>query len=270
MFDIDQFRRETSRDAKKTLGQNFILDPRVLERIASVVKDPEDQVIVEIGPGLGTLTEALLARHPKKLIAIEMDERLVPLLEALKSKYSNFDYVLQDALTIDWATFLDGQQITLVSNLPYNISTELTVRFAYAHDRFNQLVLMFQKEVGDRIKSSISTKDYGRLSVLSQLMFDVKSRFHLPPSVFTPPPKVMSSVLSFMPRTVDVSSKHLAALQELLLHAFNHRRKQIQSSCKTVMPDIAERLSELGIKPTARPEELTVDQFVKLSSFLIQ
>ncbi len=257
---IEEKRAEIVKSAKKSLGQNFLLDVGIVDKIAGQLKYLDK--VVEIGPGVATLTEAVLRRKPKKMVSIEKDERLSELLDEVKIKYPNFDYKNIDALKINWSKDFEGKY-SLISNLPYNISTVLMVSFVYNYSVFNELVLMFQKEVGMRILAK-SGSEYGRLSVMVQSVFDVNKVMDLKPGAFYPAPKVESSVLYFKPNGNKLSLKQLERLDIISKVAFENRRKKVITGLKKIIPNAEEKFNELKISLDSRAEQITVEQYLKL------
>ena len=257
--------------AKKSLGQNFILDPSIAHRIVSYAGDIEDCTIIEIGPGLGILTEHILSKNPKKLIAIEKDHRLMHIHKALEEKYHDrYTCICDDVLNVDLKSMVYG--ITkIIANLPYNISVIFLLKILPYINVFNNLTLMFQKEVADRIVAKPSTKSYSSLSVLVQLLCDVKAVEDFPPEVFTPSPKIHSSVLDITPLQTpkfNVSYTYLASMLKLL---FTHKRKTIRNSLNSFLKnpeDCDNLLRKCGILPSLRAEYLTIEQLCNMSTLL--
>lgn len=254
--------------AKKSLGQNFLLDQNITDKIVRHAGDLSGFTVFEIGPGPGGLTRSILRGCPQHVIAIEYDERAVEALQGLKSVVDGrLEIVQSDALTVD-LTALSGPPRAIVANLPYNIATPLLIGWLkHIYDdpaAFSSMTLMFQKEVAQRITASPGDKLYGRLSVLCQFLCSARRVYDLPPSAFTPPPKVTSSVVHFVPKNAaELSQKRPAfkAVEKLTAAAFGQRRKMIRSSLKAYLPHI----EALGIDPTKRAEELSVDDFINLA-----
>lgn len=261
--------------AKKTLGQNFLLDANITDKIMRLslkeqnIVDVSDEKYIEIGPGPGGLTQAVLRQNPKKLTVIEMDERCLNILEEIKAFYPQLDIVSGDALKFDWEAYVKREgKSHIISNLPYNISVVLLTNWLVQIDKFNSLTLMFQKEVGDRILAVPGTKDYGRISVISQLQCDVVKLFDLPPTCFVPAPKIWSSVLLFKPRAEVYSKEVLDKVEMLTGLSFGQRRKMIRQSLKSVK-GIFEIFEELGINPELRAENLSPEQYLDIAKRLI-
>ena len=261
--------------AKKTLGQNFLLDANITDKIMRLslkeqnIVDASGEKYIEIGPGPGGLTQAVLRQNPSKLTVIEMDERCLNILEEIKAFYPQLDIVSGDALKFDWDKYIerDGKS-HIVSNLPYNISVVLLTNWLVQIDKFKSLTLMFQKEVGDRILAVPGTKDYGRISVISQLQCEVIKLFDLPPTCFVPAPKIWSSVLLFKPKAEAYSKEVLDKVEMLTGLSFGQRRKMIRQSLKSVK-GIFEIFEELNINPELRAENLTPEQYLDIAKRLI-
>ena len=253
--------------AEKALGQNFLLDQNITDKIVRLSGPKMDGVhAVEIGPGPGGLTRAILASSASELVAVEFDSRAVAALQGLVSAYgaARFKIVEGDALEID-PRDLVPQPRAILSNLPYNISTVLLLKWL-KHLRedassYALMSLMFQKEVGERILAHPSTKAYGRLSVMAQWLCDVRKLFDLPPSAFTPPPKVKSSVLHFVPKNLDDDQPQFETMEKILAAAFGQRRKMIRGS----LSNYAAAIEKVGIDPTLRAEDVSVDEYVRLA-----
>lgn len=257
--------------AEKSLGQNFLLDLNLTDKIARHALAGLDDValnnltIIEIGPGPGGLTRALLKQPVKKVIAVEYDERAIAALQSLQSAAEGrLELLHQDALKTDLTALCDGPR-AIIANLPYNIATPLlTGWLSQIHDNadnFSLMALMFQKEVGDRIAAMPSTKAYGRLSVLSQWLCETRKLIDLPPSAFTPPPKINSSVIYFKPRHLTPQTKpDFNAVEKLTAAAFGQRRKMIRQSLKNYKPQI----DKSGLDETLRAENLTITDFLNI------
>jgi 16S rRNA (adenine1518-N6/adenine1519-N6)-dimethyltransferase len=250
--------------AKKSLGQHFLLDLNLTGRVARAAGDLSQCTVIEIGPGPGGLTRALLAEGAKKVIAIERDQRPIEALREIAAAYpGRLDIIEGDALEIDPASLCEGPR-KIVANLPYNISTQLVLNWLENITQYQSLTLMFQKEVADRLAAVPRTKDYGRLSVMTQWLCEVECAFDIKPSAFTPPPKVMSTVATLRPRPaplVDVSKK---TLEHVVKAAFGQRRKMLRASLKTLGINAEALLIAAGIEPTKRAEELSIVDFCTL------
>lgn len=252
--------------AKKNLGQNFLLDLNLTAKIARAGGDFSGMNVIEVGPGPGGLTRALLLTQAACVHAIERDDRCIAALQDVE-KAAGGRLVLHadDALAVNYETLCPPPR-ALVANLPYNIATPLLTRWLKTQSVFESMTLMFQKEVAERIVALPRTKDYGRLSVLSQWLCYAQKMFDLPPAAFTPAPKVHSSIVHFRfrPRTDDVD---IALMEKVTAAAFGQRRKMLRQSLKQIAGDKTERvLAAAGIPATARAEEADIAAFVRLAS----
>ncbi len=259
--------------ARKSLGQNFILDLNLTGKIARRAGDLSKCDVLEIGPGPGGLTRALLAEGARKVVAIEMDERCLPALQEVSDAYDNRLITLSgDALKIDPTPHLTPP-IRVVANLPYNVGTELLIRWLTPENwppYWQSLTLMFQKEVAQRITAAPGSKAYGRLSILSQWRTNPKMAFELPASAFTPPPKVTSAVVHFERLEQPRFPASQKILNEVVARAFNQRRKMLRASLKGLIPDMETHLIAAGIDPKQRAEQISVEQFCHLSEIVRQ
>lgn len=253
--------------AKKSLGQNFILDLSITDRIARVAQIKPGQIVVEIGPGPGGLTRSLLKTNAAQVISIEFDPRAVVALQGLID-VADGRLVVQsdDALKMDWATFFATRPgAVIVANLPYNISTVLLAQWlelsAQAPSMIGSMTLMFQREVAERLCAVPHTKAYGRLSVLTQWLMDVSEVLVLPPGAFSPPPKIHSSVVRFTPRLPAPHTPSWETMDTLLQSAFAQRRKMLRGNLKHLLP----LLKKLNIAETDRAEDLSVATYVALA-----
>jgi len=254
---------------KKSLGQNFLFDLNLTARIARAAEPLENITVVEIGPGPGGLTRALLALGARRVVAIERDQRAIAALEEIGARYpGRLEIVAGDALRIDPRDQLGPERARVVANLPYNIATALLIGWLTAEPWppwYDSLLLMFQREVAERIVATPGSKSYGRLSVLAGWRTEAKLLFDVAPSAFVPPPKVTSSVVRLTPRPVPLACQSIA-LQRVTEAAFGQRRKMLRQSLKTLGVDAGALLSEAGIEPTARAEEISVEGFVALAN----
>ena len=256
--------------AEKSLGQNFLLDGNVTDKIVSLVQPylSEKTTAFEIGPGPGGLTRSLLKSDVQKVIAIEFDERAIRALGSLQECYQErLELVQSDALDIQICSLSDAPR-AIIANLPYNIATPLLINWlrdiANSSGSFDVMALMFQKEVGDRIVASVGSKAYGRLSIIAQWLCGVQKIYDLPPSAFTPPPKVYSSVIRFVPKRNNKDGHLFEKLERITALAFQQRRKMIRSSLKVYLKEI----EQAEIDPTLRAENLSVDDFIKIASLI--
>ena len=250
---------------KKSVGQNFLIDQNVINKIVSIV-NIKDKNILEIGPGTGNLTLEILKRKPKKIILIEKDNNLVDLLQNRFDK--NVKIINEDVLKIN-ECLLDDQILTVFGNLPYNISTEILSKWILNLSQnkiwFNCLVLMFQKEVADRIISKFNTKDYGRLSILANWRLNIKKIFDIQPSCFQPQPKIQSSVLLFEPRKNFLKFKNPKNLEKITRAFFMHRRKMIKKPYYHLFNNNGNIASQMGINLNLRPQNLDFDTYYELT-----
>ena|SRR6185437_1106847 len=254
--------------AKKSLGQNFLLDLNLTARIARAGGPLEGATVIEVGPGPGGLTRALLALGAARVIAIERDQRAIAALEDIAAHYpGRLCIIAGDALRFDARAQLGNDRARVIANLPYNIATALLIDWLTAEPWppwYDALVLMFQREVAARIAASPGSKSYGRLSVLANWRCETKILFDVAPSAFVPPPKVTSSMVQLIPRNNPLACD-AQALQRLTEAAFGQRRKMLRQSLKTLGVDPLALLAAAGIEPTARAEEIPVEGFVALA-----
>lgn len=257
--------------AKKALGQNFLLDLNLTGKIARVAGDLSDSTVIEVGPGPGGLTRALLAAGAGRVVAIERDERCLAALAEVSNHYpGRLEVISGDALKTDFAALAktasqDGP-VRIAANLPYNIGTELLIRWLTVADWppfYQSMTLMFQREVAERIVAGAGSDAYGRLGVLAGWRTEARIAFEVPPQAFTPPPKVTSSVVHLVPRASPLSTdvKKLGRVTEA---AFGQRRKMLRQSVKSLGGEAL--LTRAGIDPTRRAETLSVEEFVRLTN----
>jgi 16S rRNA (adenine1518-N6/adenine1519-N6)-dimethyltransferase len=254
--------------AKKQLGQNFLLDLNLTSKIARSAGDLTQCDVLEVGPGPGGLTRGLLAEGARRVLAVEKDARCMPALAEIAAAYPGRLEVLNaDALTVDIAAHLTPP-VRVIANLPYNIGTELLVRWLSPDEWppfWSSLTLMFQKEVAQRIVAKPGDKAYGRLALLAQWRTDPKIVLTLPPEAFSPAPKVHSAVVHLTRLEQPRFPANGPMLSRLTAMGFNQRRKMLRSSLKAMGPDIEARLEAVGIAPTARAEEISLEKFCALS-----
>jgi 16S rRNA (adenine1518-N6/adenine1519-N6)-dimethyltransferase len=254
--------------AKKALGQNFLLDLNLTARIARAAGPLEDVTVVEVGPGPGGLTRALLAAGARGVIAIERDQRALAALAEIAEHYPGRLHVIEgDALAIDIRPQLAHTPVRIVANLPYNIATALLVNWLSAEPWppwCDALVLMFQREVAERIVAAPGSKSYGRLAVFTQWRCEAKILFDIAPSAFVPQPKVTSSVVRMVPRQNPLPCDR-RLLERVTAAAFGQRRKMLRQSLKSLGTDPLPLLERAGLDPTARAEEISVSGFVALA-----
>jgi 16S rRNA (adenine1518-N6/adenine1519-N6)-dimethyltransferase len=251
---------------KRSLGQNFILDLNLTRRVARVAAPLAHADVIEIGPGPGGLTRALLAEGARRVVAIERDRRAIAALEELAASFpGRLDIVEGDALAIDAAS-LGSAPRKIVANLPYNIATPLLIGWLKEIADYESLTLMFQKEVAARLAAKPRSAAYGRLSVLAQFLCEVEIAFDVAPTAFVPPPAVTSSVVRLTPLARPRGSCNIAALERVTAAAFGQRRKMLRQSLRSLGGDPAALLEATGIDPTARAEELSVEDFAALAA----
>lgn len=247
--------------ARKSLGQHFLLDLNLCARIARTAGKLNDTNIIEIGPGPGGLTRALLDAGANRVVAVEHDHRCVAALAELQDAYPDrLEIIEADALETD-VTALVLAPRRVVANLPYNIATPLLLGWLRQITDFEGLTLMFQKEVAERLAAKPRGKSYGRLSIITQWLAEVRFQFNISKEAFTPPPKIASSVVTLTPRPTPLAPAEWESLEKVTAQAFGQRRKMLRSSLKSLNLDFA----ALGIEPTARAEELSVEQFCSIA-----
>lgn len=260
--------REHGLSARKGLGQNFILDLNLTRRIARASGSLEDINVVEVGAGPGGLTRALLLEGARKVFVVERDHRCIPILEKISEHYpGRLEIVRGDALELDLSSIAPSPA-RIIANLPYGASTEMLARWIGVEPWppwYDKMVLMFQKEVAERIIAPPGNKTYGRLSVLAQWRSKPRILLNLPPKAFTPSPMVESSLVEFIPWEEPVEAGSPAALQKVVAAAFGQRRKMLRQSLKGLMRKPENILEAVGIDPSLRAEVLTIDQFCSLA-----
>lgn len=255
-------------DARKRFGQHFLLDLNLTRRIARAAAPLDEGTVIEVGPGPGGLTRALLLEGARHVVAVEVDARAFgPLLELQAAADGRLQLIEADALKVD-PRDLGPAPRRIVANLPYNVSTVLLVRWLHVASDIADMVLMFQREVVDRLVAEPRTKDYGRLSVLAQHVCEVRRLFDVAPTAFVPPPKVTSAVARLTPRPPTARLADLKPLEQVTAAAFGQRRKMLRGSLAGIFADPVATLERLDLRPTARAEELTVADFVRLSRAL--
>ena len=257
--------------ATKSLGQNFLLDLNLTAKIARQAGDLTACDVLEVGPGPGGLTRALLHAGARKVLAIEKDARCLPILADIALHYPGRLQILEgDALAINATEHLTAP-IKVVANLPYNVGTELLIRWltpAIWPPFWDSLTLMFQKEVAERISAAPGSKAYGRLAILTQWRAKARIVMEIPPSAFTPPPKVTSAVVHIEKRDQMLFPANEATLTRLVATAFGQRRKMLRASLKSISPDIEAHLTGVGIAPTDRAETIPIEGFCALARSL--
>ena len=259
--------------AKKSLGQNFLLDLNLTSKIARYSGNLEQSDVLEIGPGPGGLTRSLLNEGARKVVVIEKDTRCIAALEEIQIQFPGRLVLLQgDALSLEVRQYLT-HPVQIIANLPYNIGTELLVRWLNSKNWpsfWQSMTLMFQKEVANRIVARPGSKAYGRLSVMSQWRCNTKIAFNIPATAFTPPPKVESAVVHFEALNEPKFPAEVDKLEFLVSKAFNQRRKMLRGALKGHFKNVEEGLFSIGILPTKRAENITVQEYCAMSQILIR
>ena len=259
--------------AKKSLGQNFLLDLNLTSKIARYAGNLDQFDILEIGPGPGGLTRSLLHEGARKVVAIEKDNRCIEALEEIQATFPGRLKLLQgDALSTNASEHL-ANPVRIIANLPYNIGTELLVRWLTSKtwpSFWQSMTLMFQKEVANRIVASPGSKAYGRLSVISQWRCDTKIAFNVPATAFTPPPKVESTLVHFEALKEPKFPAEVEVLEFVVSKAFNQRRKMLRGALKGYFQNVEEGLVSIGVLPTKRAEDITVQEYCAMSQILIR
>jgi 16S rRNA (adenine1518-N6/adenine1519-N6)-dimethyltransferase len=253
----------------KRLGQNFLIDSNIASKIIKEAGDLTGRVVVEIGSGMGSLTRCLLKSSAETVYAVEYDRKCLAYLGDLKEVYSKkLEVVAEDALKLDEHRFAQDKKILLISNLPYNISAVLLLKWLKKIYLFDSIVLMFQKEVAERIIAKPNSKTYGIISVLAQYLCDVRVAFHVPPTAFFPAPKIESSIIAIKPKSdAEERLKLYDKLQFICKTLFNQRRKMIRTTLKKVTNNVGDMLCSLDLDECLRPENLTVEDFVRMAKY---
>ena len=252
--------------AKKNLGQNFLFDSNITDKIDSLSAGIAGKDVVEIGPGPAGLTRSILNASPRKLIAIERDQRCQKLLEEVKAEFRQLQVLYDDALNIKIAQ-LDLNKPKIIANLPYNIATSLLFNWLAELEHITDMTLMFQKEVAERICAVPNCKQYGKLSVMVQLVADTKKLFDVPPSAFTPAPKVTSSVIKIVPKQHNLTAELIAQIAKIVTVAFQSRRKMIKKSLVNYVSDSDWKM--LSITSSLRPENFSISDFKIIAAFIL-
>lgn len=269
----------TEAPARKALGQHFLFDPSILSRAALAAGPVEGRTVIEVGPGPGGLTRAILDHGAEKLIAVEADERFASALQAWPEAVDGRLHILQkDARKVKWEKLLEETDADtpalIIANLPYNVGTPLLINWLKAGDWRGDMALMFQKEVAERICAKPGTPHYGRLAVLAHAVTRPNIAFTLPPGAFRPPPKVESAVAVLHPLPDDEKFPHLDLLEQVTGAAFGQRRKMLRAGLKPFAKKRGmkadEWLKSLDIDPTQRPETLTQDEFERMATSLVK
>ena len=252
---------------KKKFGQNFLINKDIIKKIADIANINKNTNIIEIGPGSGSLTEELLKRNSKEVFAIEFDKDLTNYLDKIKNNYNNFNYKISDALTFDEKSIFKKNSI-IFGNLPYNISLKLLIKWIYSEPWppfYDQMILMFQKEVAERIVATSNNKKCGRISILTDARLDVKFHFNISKKEFNPVPKVDSSVLSFTPKiNTNFKLEDLNILSDLTKIIFNTKRKMISKTLKKLLNENELKVIDFENIKNLRPENLDLSFYYKL------
>lgn len=255
--------------AKKALGQNFLLDLNLTSKVARAAGELTGVTVLEIGPGPGGLTRALLANGADRVVAVERDERCLAALAEISAHYpGRLEVIPGDALAIDLKAAAGDGPVKIVANLPYNVGTELLIRWLTLADwppYYQSMTLMFQREVAERIVAKPGSDAYGRLGVLAGWRTDARIAFDVPPQAFTPPPKIVSSVVHLVPRPAPLEAD-VRKLGRVTEAAFGQRRKMLRQSVKSLGGEAL--LEKAGIEPTRRAETLSVEEFVALARLI--
>ena len=252
---------------KKSLGQNFLFDQNITDKIARCAGDISDCTVIEIGAGPGGLTRSLLRAGAKRLIAIEYDERAILALQSLKdASQGRLEIINADALNINLLEIAGSGNKKIVANLPYNVGTVLLTNWLKQirenKESYISMTLMFQKEVAQRIIAKPSTKHYGRLAIISNWLCNCNRMFDLPPSAFVPPPKVTSSIINLIPKNIDDNNPPFENVEKITKAAFNQRRKMIKSSLK----DYSDIMEILNIDTSKRAENIDIETYIAIAS----
>ncbi len=254
---------------KKKFGQNFLVDESLLDKIVNAAGNITNTNVMEIGAGPGGLTFSILKQNPKNLVSVEIDKDCFDILKIEFSSYKNFEAINQDALKINELSYFNEGKINIIANLPYNIGTALLLKWLNNLQMFNSFTLLLQKEVVDRIVANPCSKNYGRLSVITQALCEVKKVFDIKPSSFIPAPKVMSSVIHIVPKN-NIRNIDIKKLSEITLVLFNQRRKIIKKPIQNLIQSKKLNSSVLDfIDLNKRAEELTVEEFIKIHKALV-
>jgi 16S rRNA (adenine1518-N6/adenine1519-N6)-dimethyltransferase len=254
--------------ANKRLGQHFILDTNFTDKIVRSVSNLIDHTVIEIGPGPGGLTRSLLKAGFSDVHVIEMDDRFLKPLKDLQDLYPVLHIHSADALKVDYNEMGDEKPQIIVANLPYNVATPLILKWLLHRYRLKSMTVMIQKEVADRLMAMPNTSDYGRLSVITQVIADVYPVMNVGPEVFTPPPKVDSTVVQIVFKEQKYDDLVLQKLQTMTHAAFGQRRKMLRSSLKTLGPEIMNAFVECGYELTLRAEDLSPQDYLKVALFV--
>ena len=274
MVSIKQELRDYGLLPKKRLGQHFLVDRNILNKVIRTAEVGKEDVVVEVGPGLGEMTLAL-ARLANHVIAVEIDPKLVEILRKKLADCPNVEVVKSDILKVDFDRFFkkEGRPVKVVANLPYQISTPLLFRFIEAKEVFSTLTLMLQREVAERLVAPPGGKEYGSLSIFVQLFLDVSTRFFIKPTAFFPPPKIESAVVRLgWKEKPMIEKKDEEWFKRVVKACFGYRRKTLLNALKhselPLLEPMESRMEKIGIDPRRRPETLTIEEFIRLAEAL--
>ena len=255
---------------RKRFGQNFLHDPHIIDNIVQAVRPQPADTLVEIGPGLGAITEQLVDQVGQMAV-VELDRDLIPHLKISFATRNNFHIYEGDALKFDFRRILadlGGEQLRVVGNLPYNISTPLLFHLLSFHDLISDMHFMLQKEVVDRLAAGVGDSAYGRLGIMVQYYCKVEPLFVVPPTAFDPPPKVDSAIVRLVPhRQLPITTTSPEQLGKLVTQAFNQRRKTVRNALKSIATDAL--LQQAGINPEHRPEQISLAQYASLNDLIL-
>lgn len=259
VFNPDQYK------AKKRFGQNFLQDPTVIDRIVKSIQPKEFDNIIEIGPGLGAITREILP-YTKKMAVIELDRDIIPKLKFNCDRVGELNIFQQDALKTDFSEFATNGKIRVIGNLPYNISTPIMFHLFDFLDNIHDMHFMLQKEVVERMTAGPNSKTYGRLSVMTQYYCNPQMLFVVPPESFDPAPKVDSAIVRLVPLAVKPKVSNFELFSGMVTEAFNMRRKTIRNVWRNRLTE--SELSQIGINPGLRPENLALEEFIKVANYV--
>ena len=247
---------------KKSLGQNFLLDKNIINKIINASKISSNDEVFEIGPGTGSLTKYIISQNPKKIYVIEKDENLVSFLE--KKYFGKINIIKKDILKIPFE-FYSGKKFLVLGNLPYNISTKILYNLCINSElNVSRMVLMFQKEVAERILADVNSKEYSRITILSKWKFDIKRVTDVKPNSFFPKPKVNSTVLEFIPRRKIHKIKDPKNLEKITKVFFNQRRKMVKKPINILFKNYKFDYKKFNINPTDRPQNIDISKYLKI------
>jgi len=251
----------------KKYSQNFIYDSSLCDKIVRASGITPGDIVFEVGPGTAGLTKSILAVSPQNLTVVETDKRCIPLLDDIKQNFPMLNIIEGDALEFD-VTALGSNELNIISNLPYQIGTELVIRWIAKREIIKSMTLMLQKEVVDRMIAKVGTKAYGRLSVICQLTCDVEKCFSVSPEAFYPPPKVHSAIVKLVPKLEMISPATLKMVEEITRFAFGQRRKMLKSSLKNISTNLEDIFEKLKLASSDRAENLSPQDYLNLALHL--